>query len=235
MHPNVLRNESIAIFILPKRRKEGEAMNYSSTYLWEKGKEEEKNPISLVLQQVLVRKQAVLLGCVYEGSVEDGGYFTEALVEWFHRECLELLEKKWNEAQLERSLRKEVEHALEEIKERKSLMGILLAEQRFWMFSLGKGQAYVINRRYNRKNIRALAESGEGLIFQSGNIQKRLGLLLCTKEFWGKVKPKEVAEVLLKEGAPVEEQQQKRLNELWEAGGLKEAGESAGVVFLRTC
>lgn len=261
-------------------------MKYCSAYLWEKGRNEEYNPVSLVLQQVQVRKQAVLLGCVCKGAacgersgvmtagvergdavgaeVEVSGYFTEALVEWFHRECLELLERKCGEAELEKSLQKEVATAIQEIRqfaEKKQVevcmdaVGILLVEQRFWLFSIGNGQVFLLNRRYNHKHMRQIVgriksesegkeeqgairkrsgvnENNVNVHWENGILQKRLGLLLCGKAFWADEKSEEVAEVLLTDGEVKEERLQRRLQELWETRGNRE--DSVGAVFIRT-
>ena len=69
-------------------------MKYYSHYLWESAGRE--NPVSLVLQQVKLKKGRCLLACICDGSRSkaDGslisGYFTERLVEWFHHQCLPL-------------------------------------------------------------------------------------------------------------------------------------------------
>ena len=243
--------------------KEEEVMKFCSTYLWEKGKEEVENPVSLILQQVLVRRQAVLFGCVcLSGSAEVSGRFTEALVEWFHRECLELLERKWSQEELERSMRKEVTEVLKEVMHYgetdnsalPEFAGILLVEQWFCMFSAGQIQVFLVNRRYNRKHMRCIAgnaaweKTGESdmdvyaealndmqkkVQWQSGEVQRRLGLLLCTEGFLRERTMDEVAEVLLADGEPGEERLQKRLRELWEV--RQDKAKSAGAVYIRTC
>lgn len=237
-------------------------MRFCSAYLWEKGEERVHNPVSLVLQQVEVRKQSVMLACVCRGraekdcdvakgndccevgegcdEVEISGYFTEALVEWFHRECLKIVERKSAEAELERSLYKEIEiicGELAQYSKKKGIevsldcVGMLLVEQRFLLFSMGKGQAFLLNRRYNRKHMRCIVETsafwqGNAFGWESGLLQKRLGILLGVEDILEQVEADMVTEVLIGEEF-TEERLQKRVRELWE-----EQGKS--VIYFRT-
>ncbi len=227
-------------------------MRFCSAYLWEKGEGQKCNPVSLVLQQVEVHKHPVLFACVCRGSTgkgdnmaeaescggtEDGfdaveisGYFTEALVEWFHRKGMELIEQRRPDAEVERCLQKEIGVIEEELlrygktKGRKIAMdcaGMLLVEQKFWMFSKGKGRIYLLNRRYNQKHIRCILGSSssqnteDGFWWETGILQKKLGLLLCAEAFEQTLGGKALAEALLVEGKIEEERIQKRLKEAW--------------------
>ncbi len=237
-------------------------MRFCSTYLWEKGEERVHNPVSLVLQQVEVQKQSVMLVCVCRGraekdcdaakenndcevgercdEVEISGYFTEALVEWFHRECLKIMERKSTEAEPERSLHKEIEMIYDELaqySEKKRVdfsfdcVGMLLVEQRFWLFSMGKGQAYLLNRRYNQKHMRSIVGTSafgqeDAFGWESGLLQKRLGILLGVEDILGQVGADMVTEVLIGEEF-TEERLQKRVRELWE-------GQGKNVIYFRT-
>lgn len=259
-------------------------MKYCSTYLWEKGKEEHNN-VSLVLQQVRVAKRVVLLGCVcgmqqivsdQEIVIKDdvqhskealfaiSGRFTEALVEWFHRVCLEMIEKKKSMEELEKSLRKEVEAVLKEIhhyrqkqyiKEQPEFVGILLVEQWFCLFHFGNMQMFLVNRRYNRKHMRCIvgdtriSVGSESYVaigrdrmnggmrcrrvrWECGEVQKKIGILLCTEGLVKGMDMTEVAELLMPEGELKEERLQKRLQELWDVRTDK-AG-NAAAVYIRT-
>lgn len=224
-------------------------MKYCSTYLWEKGRGQAYHPMSLILQQVEVRKQSVLFACVCRCNVEGGadansglavdcgGYFTEALVEWFHRDCLNILERKWSEEDRKKYLEKELVETMAEVE--KTLgkkgcggwleyVGMLLVEQWFVLFSKGKLYMHLINRRYNRKHIRCIAGGEDALHMETGMLQKRLGILLCAKEFMDGWEKEDVAEVLLADGDLSEARMQKRLRELWRET------DSVGAVYFRT-
>lgn len=228
-------------------------MKYCSTYLWEKGVKQIYHPVSLVLQQVEVRKQAVLFACVCRGAVEGdaisntsdkaegfsmegSGYFTESLVEWFHREGLKMVERKGSKEEMERVLQEElvaIQKAAikymekKECKIRLEFAGILLVEEQFVLFSKGQIYMYLLNRRFNRKHMRCIAGGEEMFGIESGVLQKRLGLLLCTKEFLEGRESDELVEVLMTDGDISEERMQKRLKELWTES------DSVGAVFLR--
>ena len=225
-------------------------MDYRSTYLWEKAECQEYNPVSLVLQQVTVHKQDVLLACVCESKQEgkegvaESGYFTEALVQWFHKDMLQLLEKRDAEKELGKSLQKEVDRITREIsqhaaKERHiealQCKGLLLLENRFWLFSKGQTQAWLLNRRFNRKHIHLIGENSKEnvVVWEEGIVQKRLGLLLCTSNFFRHVEEMEVAEVLALENDWSEERVQRRLQELWRENVLRGENASVGVIFVR--
>ncbi len=250
-------------------------MKYCSAYLWGKGKET-SNSVSLVLQQVRVAKQAVVLGCVCgaqmevefeeikgekygEVEINMSGRFTEALVEWFHRECLGLLEKKWSEEELEKSLHKEVTEVMEEIENYRQKMhveahlefaGILMVEQWFCLFGSGNMQVFLVNRRFNRKHLRCIAGGAKYIAaesevtgarkennrtkmhWQCGEVQKKIGLLLCTEGFVEEMEVEDVAETLTMDGELKEARLEKRLRELWEA--RQDKTRDAAAVYIRT-
>lgn len=226
-------------------------MNYHSAFLWEKGKKQEENRISLLLQQVTIRKQAVLFACVCEGTnldqrgVLESGYFTEALVEWFHRDMLRILEKKWSEREVEKSLQKEVDRILGEIRlyaqkkgfqEGLRFRGILLIDNLFWMFSRGKVNGYLVNRRLNQKNIRQIDTAWEKqqVCWEAGSIQKKVGMLLCIPQFVSFLDKAELTEVLAVEEKLTEERLQKRLQELWRVNVSRGEEGEAAAVYIRT-
>lgn len=239
-------------------------MKFCSTYLWEKGSGQEYHPVSLVLQQAEVRKQSVLLACVCRGVVEEvcevlavevSGYFTEALVEWFHRECLELVEQKRRSVEPERSLQKELETIYQELLlygRKKGVtfsmdcVGVLLVEQRFWMFSMGKGRIFLLNRRYNRKHMRCIMGNAmsngkkDSFFVEKGILQRKIGLLLCVDELEGQLDKNAVAEALLVEGRMEGERIQRRLKEVWNMkkecveNGKAASSADVGVVYFMT-
>lgn len=226
-------------------------MKYNSAYLWEKSSCEEAMPISVLLQQVCVKKRNVLFACVCEGKsggepgVTESGYFTEGLVEWFHREGLLYCEKKGEPEALKRLLEKEVKRLLGEVQcyVRKRCVefaicysGIFMWDNHFILFSMGDGKAYLLNRRFQKKNMRCIpiVEDHTGIGWMYGDVQHKVGILLCTSAVFGNLKEEEVAEVLLTDGEPQEERMEKRLKELWKENTHRGEERSLGVVFIRT-
>ena len=145
-------------------------MEYYSNFIWEKGNEEGMR-VSLVLQHAQVCKRQVLLVCVCESSnegetgVTESGYFTEGLVEWFHRSFLKRCERKLSDEEVEKLLHGEVIRLQEEAGHfvaRKGLTaqlhywGILLWGNRFWIFGKGSCEGYLLNLRFRRKHLRRL-------------------------------------------------------------------------------
>ncbi len=212
-------------------------MRYCSAYLWEKGIVEE-NVLSLMLQQVRVAKKSVLFACICGMEKNISGRFSEALVEWFHREALALLERKGSMQELEKSLEREVDEVKKEIhqyRQKKQVgevleyVGILMVEQWFCLFGEGSMQVYLVNRRFNRKHMRPVTGKTE---WYSGEIQKKVGLLLCTPDFLEGMEAEAATEILLPEGDLKEERIQKRLRELWEV--RKEMSGNMAAVYFRT-
>lgn len=246
-------------------------MEYCSNYIWETG-EELQSSISLVLQHVQVRKKSLLLACVCESGnqgevgVTESGYFTEGLVEWFHRSFLKQCERKQKDGEVEKLLQAELQRicqdigrfvAKKEVQERLSFWGILLWENRFWIFRKGACQGYLVNRRFQRKHLRRLGSTeksdrtveGEGakeadlskkpdkigeIQWISGRIQRNLGVLLCTEGFLDKLEPETVAEVLHPEGELTEERLGRRLQELLAENVCQGGRLAAGAVYLHT-
>lgn len=221
-------------------------MEYQSNYIWEKGCTEDAFRVSLVLQHAQVRRQEVLLACVCESENEgeigitEAGYFTEGLVEWFHRSLLKQCEGRLSDEGAEKLLGQELQRLQRDIKcfaekkacqEAMSYTGILLWENRFWLFHKGKSQGYLVNRRFQRKNMRSLlTNKEEGLI--GGRLQKRLGILLCTEKFLSRLENTEAAEVLLPEGEVSEARLGKRLQELWQENIRRGGTTFAGAVYI---
>ncbi len=150
-------------------------MEYNSGFVWEKGSGEAQSRVSLVLQQAQVRKKSVLLACVCEGGnegdtgVTESGYFTEGLVEWFHREFVRICERKRPHEEIEQLLKREVARIQGEIgrfaagkglAEQLHYWGILLWDNRFWIFARGSCEGYLVNRRFQKKNLRRLGAAG---------------------------------------------------------------------------
>ena len=224
-------------------------MNYNSAYLWEKGSGEAFSSISLVLQHAVVRHKQVMLVCICESGVPnecgvtESGYFTEGLVEWFHKTFLKLCERKGKEEDTERLLRREVERLKGEVQgfvQRKGMMsllhfaGMLFWENLFWAFGQGDCQMYLLNRRFNRKQIKRINEEWEQDTYFSGKIQRKVGILFCTSGYLQAMKTEDVLEVLSMDGEITEERMQRRLTELRKEVIYRGEETSVGAVYVHT-
>lgn len=226
-------------------------MNYNSAYLWEQGKTEEISRVSVVLQHVEVKRKQVVLACICEGGrqgecgVTESGYFTEGLVEWFHRDFLKLCENKRREEEVEKLLQKEVERLKEEVhkyvqkkgqESEVNYFGMIFWESRFWTFAQGSCEAYLLNKRFNRKNMRrigALWEKSRS-VYWAGQIQRKVGILLCTSNYLQGVSEENALEVLNPDGEIKEERMQKRLEELWREKVLQGESDPTGAILIHT-
>ena len=225
-------------------------MNYTSAYLWEQGKTGEISRVSVVLQQVEVKNKQVVLACVCEGStqgecgVTESGYFTEGLVEWFHRDFLKLCENKRRVEEVEKLLQKEVERLKAEVqkyiqkKGQKSYVnyfGMIFWENQFWTFTQGSCEAYLLNKRFNRKNMRRIQiQCSQQSNYWTGQIQRKVGVLLCASNYLQGVSQETALEVLNPEGELKEERMQKRLEELWREKVLQGKWGPTGAIWIHT-
>lgn len=220
-------------------------MEYCAQYLWEKGTEKEYNPISLVLQQVRLYGKPVLLACICEGTapgknaVRESGFFTERLVEWFHNEFLKKYAGKEGQEEIGWALEKELEKILRELSAADGMkqtelhyMGILLKENMFWLFYTEQSRLFLLNKRFNHKQIRALAKETERGRMQ-GRMQRGIGILLCTPSFTEKLTEEEMVEVLFAEKNCTDEKLGRRLKEIWQESERRNMKESAGAVYIR--
>lgn len=246
-------------------------MEYHSNFIWEKGNEECMR-ISLVLQHVQIRKKSVLLACVCESGNEgeagitESGYFSEGLVEWFHRSFLKQCERKLTDEEVEKLLRVEVQRIFGDIerfvakkglREQLHFWSILLWDNRFWIFSKGDCEGYLVNRRFQKKHLRRLgtpeqrrqhedvkqskgaglhrkAEGSDREQWLSGRLQRNLGILLCTAGFLENMEPEMAAEVLCLDGEITEGRLEKRLQELRQENIQRGGRKTAGAVYLHT-
>lgn len=240
-------------------------MEYYSNFIWEAGRKEDMC-VSLVLQHAQVCKKPVLLACVCDShnageiGITESGHFTEGLVEWFHRSFLKLCEKNMTDAEVERLLQKEIGGLQQEVGRfalkkgvsgKLQYWGILLWENRCWIFTKGDCEGYLLNRRFQRKHMRKLysvekaakgeKEKGKEILkneaakhILSGRLQRNLGILLCTCGFMSKINMEEASEVLVLDGTPTEERLEKRLRELWQENKSRGENGSVGAIYLHT-
>ena len=145
-------------------------MKVLSAHLWEKKEDVLHMPISVVLQQACVGKRTIVLACVCEGKnageagVTESGYFTEGLTEWFHRVGIRLCERKEEEkaakalgteiARLEKENREYT--AKNGLESRLHYWGIFLIEDRAWIFTRGECKGFLLNRRFQKKNMKEI-------------------------------------------------------------------------------
>lgn len=202
--------------------------------------------ISLILQHALVCKREVLLACVCESKnsgeegVTESGYFSEGLTEWFHREGVKLCERhevtevpgeklSWEIRRLEEEIAAYLQRCGKELQ--LHYMGVLLWESKAWFFARGECRGYLLNRRFQKKNLREILQNQKVDVayFVTGRVQKKVGLLLCTNSFGAEVDKEAMAEVLIPDAEVTGERMEKRLKEL--AG--KEKG--VGAIYLRIC
>lgn len=215
-------------------------MEFLSNFIWEKHGEA-CSRVALVLQQAQVHRQSVFLACVCESDnpedvgVTESGYFTEGLTEWYHRSLLKLCEKKCKEYEIERSLHREIGQLLEEtgrfvkkrgLEQQLHYWGILLWENQFWIFSKGDCEGYLLNRRFQKKHLRKLEQE------ESGKVQRKIGILLCTRSFLHNLEAESVAEMLLLDGEVTEERIKKRLWELWQENIRCGETRSVGAIYV---
>ena len=145
-------------------------MKYYSHYIWENGDVKGQNPVSLILQQVKLRKGRCLLACICDGtrSIENkslvSGYITERLVEWFHGKCIPTLQITMNDAKIRHMLAEELAKIEEEVKEFEKqkgitadydILGMTVWNDCFCCFWKGDCKGYIFNKRFNRKHVQA--------------------------------------------------------------------------------
>lgn len=213
-------------------------MSIVSNYIWERGTDGGRNPVSLAAQQVKLRiglqSREICLFCVCESSEgELGGRMTERLVEWFHKNCLpaclrrrlptprELLEQELH------SIRKDL-LGLEGDAQRDGINygGLLLTGSSFFLFGEGNVKVQLANYRYNRPQLREL---GFPL---SGRVQKGVGLLLHTPLLTKGLKSAEVCQILHGEGRWQEERVGRRLKELYQEVRSRGSTGAVGGIYL---
>lgn len=227
-------------------------MKYFSHYYWESSDGE--NPISVILQQVKLRKGRCLLACICDGSKSSSqkslvsGYFTERLVEWFHQKFIPAKQKGLQENSIFRMLTeemKQIEEELQEYEKQKGIvavydiLGMILCEQFFCCFGQGGCKGFLFNQRFNKKQRRNLKgimlqpEEDRRIQVVQGSLQKGIGILLCSALYDTEISEEEMVEVLSEEHLQ-DKDIQKRLKELWKENQKRGECGNAGAIFFRT-
>lgn len=210
-------------------------MSIVSNYIWERAADGGVSPVSLVLQQVKVRGREIDLFCVCtgrEGAM--GGYMTERLVEWFHKTCLSVCEKRrlpplpsLLDPELD-CISRELSGGQAGLREgQPEYAGLLLAGSRFYLFGQGAVGVQLVNYRYNRPQLKALS------VPLTGRIQRGVGLLLHTPGLTEGLAPEEVCQILHGSGDWQEQRIGRRLRELYQEGRSRGAGEAVGGIYLQ--
>lgn len=204
-------------------------MSIVSNYIWEKGLDGGRNPVSLIAQQAGLKGREICLFCVCESPQgEWGGRVTEQLVDWFHKICLPACGGR-RQPVLEELLEEELYEIERELpgKDRGSYGGLLLMGNRFYLFGRGNIEVRLVNCRYNRPQMKEL---GFPL---SGRIQRGAGLLLHTPLLTEKLEQEEVCQILHGEGRWQEERIARRLKELWQEGRSRGNTGPVGGIYLQ--
>lgn len=221
-------------------------MNINSQYLWEKESSVDINPISIVLQQISVKKSKALLACVCESGRQnanaamDSGYFTERLVEWFHQKFIKKFMLSMREAEITDALQEELNIITQELKRnnknreerRMHYSGILICNNWCWMFQKGHTHIFLYNRRYNTKNKKKVILPDEEKVFE-GRIQNNVGVLLCTETMTELFEDQELMEVFWGEHKVDEIHMRNRMYELWKVGASRNMNK-VGMIYIWT-
>lgn len=223
-------------------------MKFCSHYLWEKGQGILYNPVSVVLQQAEYEKRQILFACVCDSVLEgadgvaESGYFSERLTEWFHKRYLKRFVKNKEPEEALGDLHRERELILQELvrshEKKRQESGlhfcvVLIQDNRFIMMRKGLCHIFLLNRRYNTRQIKRWEQFDDKGLCQ-GKIQRNLGLLLSTNSFGEKLTKKDYKEALFMDKKAEDWRLQKRLAEVWQDMTGLEKTESVGAVYIRT-
>lgn len=223
-------------------------MNFSSHYLWEKGLGMECNTASVVLQQAEYKKRQILFACVCTSDldghdgVEESGYFSERMTEWFYKRYLKQYGKDSDVDKAAGDILQEQELILRELdrvhkkKEREPgvhFCVLLLQGNQFVMLQKGKCKILLLNKRYNIPQIKILEQFDEKGLCR-GKVQKNLGILLCTESFAETVVRENYRDALFVEKKAEDSKLGKRLKEVWQGMEPESREEATGAVYIRT-
>ncbi len=233
-------------------------MEYVSAYFWQ---QEEEERTALVLQQLFYgrKKLPVLFACVCTSDKEmeniyankgDVGnlaaYFNERLAAWFWQEGRKRCVKRngANISLMENNLCITIQAIEREIREyamqklgrefwKMSFAGIIAVGEYFLSFGQGKCRICLLNTRFDRPNAEWLW-NGEELVIESGIMQRRIGLLLATEDFYKIPGEQQLQECLAVKELAWTKGLQRRLKELGERSEEK-GGRQMGAVLMLTC
>jgi len=237
-------------------------MSIVSNYIWEKGTDGGRNPVSLVAQQVKLQVglqgREICLFCVCESSEEElGGRMTERLVEWFHKSCLpacegrkppvlqELLERELHG--IRRELLEREAHGIRREMPGREAHGIRrempgredshCGRIDYGGLLLTGSSFYLFGEgdvRVQLANCRYNRPQLKELDFPLyGRIQKGVGLLLHTPQLTRNLKPEEVCQILHGQGQWQEERIGRRLRELYQESRSRGSAGPVGGIYLQ--
>ena len=178
---------------------------------------------------------------VIENDISDY-YFSERLTEWFHKRYLKRFVKNKESEEALGDLHRERELILQELvrshEKKRQESGlhfcvVLIQDNRFIMMRKGLCHIFILNRRYNTRQIKRWEQFDDKGLCQ-GKIQRNLGLLLSTNSFGEKLTKKDYKEALFMDKKAEDWRLQKRLAEVWQDMTGLEKTESVGAVYIRT-
>ncbi len=202
-------------------------MKIISSYIWQNsGKEatEGTQHASVLLVQVERKQTPILFACICDSgtSLKEGGvisgYVTEQLQKWFYQKCqLNGISQKQLDRELQRKLYA-IDREVQEFCGKKncvipiSLVGILMIGHQFLWIQKGDCKGYLLNQRFLRAHISKIDVVQERVT--CGNVQKGIGILLCTEGFKYDISEEMLKECLTPPDITEEIQISKRLKEL---------------------
>lgn len=217
-------------------------MHYMTDYIW-RGTKGENEQDSVLLQQIRYGKRNIAVICVCDAG-KAGGYITGQLKIWFQRRGQELLCRKADENRIQKELNRELMRIRSDIRKYElkkqecfqvNLSGILIAGQECWLFWGGRGCCYVFNQKFQRTHRKKIGgHAGKMWQVREGRIQKDVGLLFATEHFNKRVSEEAMKQCLAAQDIVREEQIERRLNELWEAGCRQDGKDTCAAVYVKS-
>lgn len=222
-------------------------MDLLTSAYWQQG----RNDSSLLLQHYQYRGTPLCLACLCAGEGEArgraGAYLTEQLLTWFRSLPWRRLAREPENLmpRIERQLAETIEKTVEELtgcgllaeQETLDFVGLLCVGKHFLLVSQGRHRTYLLNRSFNRENIRAMAaapgEAQEGIFPLQGVLEPEIGLLLASESFCCQLTEQELRECLQAAKMRTQAQADRHLREL----GIRAeelGGRNMGAVLLLT-
>ena len=216
-------------------------MQYLSGYFWR-----QEETVSLVLKHLVYPgKEPVFFGCLGQG--ERASYFCKWFTEWFYREGLCFCKKgnitsEMLKAQLEEQMKSgwvkghDSDRADKDLAQDSAMLTgavLLCVGEIFALWSSPGQQIYILNIRFERSQIRLLADGKKENIL-CGKIQKGVGIFIPTSGMSLQMKAEELKECLAVKILTDEERIEKRLREIG-AEAVKRGAEYASSMLVVTC
>lgn len=208
------------------------------------------NATSVLLQQAYHKKRrmSVILACVSMegdsfqangfGNLKYGNVLLRELADWFYGTGLSLCSRSGEQGMgmIADSFAKNLNGILRDCAEIATCQwsGVLCVGQSILVFGQGKQQIRLLNTKNHRPYCHELRLQGggtEGLNFRMGTIQRGVGVLLATEEFYRCIPVKKIEECLNVREMKSGEQVDRRLRELGYYGE-EQGGTDLGSVLI---